>query len=338
MLDAKYRPVTFSEVRGQSLAKEALKAIVANPKNSPRSIILYGPHGLGKTTLARVFGVELNKKSSSQDIKKYLTAPYYYEFDSALVGNVEFVRNIREQLYYSFKEGYYRVIVMDECHMVSQRAQAVFLKMLEEVPDRTFIVFCTTDIEKFLKTIRSRSLEIELNLLTEEQIRAQLNYILSKEEREIPEDVKRIIVRRCGGHMRDAILLVERFILVGEEKFRLTVHILDEEYLNLFEAFHYGSTGKAEEIVERIVMIPVAFLYQDFMKLLKRIAEQIYLDKENFNKEFITSLKTKFKQFYAYCLRFLSNLNNAEDWYIFLVSLKEFFKRETASKADRFKK
>ena len=125
MLSQTARPQTFKEVAGQKLAKELLISIIRNPNKSPRSLLLTGEYGTGKTTTARIFARALNcpnKKDyepcnrpdcpiCSQDINN---SSFYQEYDSTIIGNVESIRELRDTFYYNVK-GQYKVVVLDEC-------------------------------------------------------------------------------------------------------------------------------------------------------------------------------------------------------------------------------
>lgn len=125
MLSQEARPQTFREVAGQRLAKELLISIVRKPNESPRSLLLTGEYGTGKTTTSRIFARGLNcpnkkdyepcNKSDcpicGQDIN---SASFYQEYDATIIGNVETIRELRDTFYYNIK-GQYKVIVLDEC-------------------------------------------------------------------------------------------------------------------------------------------------------------------------------------------------------------------------------
>lgn len=144
-----YRPKTFSEVRGQSLPLKVLKYIAKNPDNVCRSIILSGERGTGKTTCARIFAKAVNnpKRTGDADLENEFCnsivrgSTLYQEYDSAIVGNVESIRSLRETFAFSITKGY-RVILFDEIQESSPQAQAALLTVLEECPKGTFFLFC----------------------------------------------------------------------------------------------------------------------------------------------------------------------------------------------------
>ena len=123
MITQEFRPRTFSEVAGHRLVVDTLKCIVKNPKNSPRSIVLQGEFGTGKTTCARILARALNCKHQVNGdacgvcelCKSNIDESMFYEeYDSAIVGNVDSVKDLRQTFYFNNELGY-KVIVFDEC-------------------------------------------------------------------------------------------------------------------------------------------------------------------------------------------------------------------------------
>lgn len=237
MYTQKYRPKGFKDIIGQDMAKRILKAIVSDPKRSPsKSIILEGSFGSGKTSLARVFGRELNS-FKGKDVSQ---TTWFNEMDSSVVGNVDFMRNFQDVLYMKGDSSYYRVYVFDEVQLASKQAQGALLKVIEEADADVFFIFCTTDIDQVKDTIRSRSIELHLDVLTDEEVRYGLEGVLAKEGVEdIPEDIMRMIIARSKGHYRDALIHLGVYVLLGGDEFRKyivnTVPIIHSYFTSIFE-------------------------------------------------------------------------------------------------------
>lgn len=178
MLTQEYRPKTFRDIEGQALPKKILKAIVKNPKDAPRSLIFHGKYGTGKSSMARVFARALNCEKPGVEICMSCTvceedieiSPYYREYDSAVMGSKSKLENIKDEFHYSVSNGW-RVINLEEIQVSSKKAQSVLLRTLEEITSDTFVVFCTTELDKVLDTIRSRSLEIEFKGVDKDYIK-----------------------------------------------------------------------------------------------------------------------------------------------------------------------
>lgn len=169
------------------------------------------------TTASRIVGRELNNiKDENYDL---LNSPFYYEFDSTVVGNVEEIKKLRDIFTVSFGD-YWRIVVLDECHTVSSVAQAAMLKMFEETKGKTIYILATTDPQKLLPTIRSRALEINFNDVPVEAIVDNLTKVSEERNLNLSEEIKLLIADRSGGHMRNAHMLLDKYILLGEEDFK----------------------------------------------------------------------------------------------------------------------
>ena len=169
------------------------------------------------TTASRIVGRELNNiKDDNYDL---LNSPFYYEFDSTVVGNVEEIKKLRDIFTVSFGD-YWRIVVLDECHTVSSVAQAAMLKMFEETKGKTIYILATTDPQKLLLTIRSRALEINFNDVPVEAIVDNLTKVSEERNLNLSEEIKLLIADRSGGHMRNAHMLLDKYILLGDEDFK----------------------------------------------------------------------------------------------------------------------
>lgn len=169
------------------------------------------------TTASRIVGRELNNiKDDNYDL---LNSPFYYEFDSTVVGNVDEIKKLRDIFTVSFGD-YWRIVVLDECHTVSSVAQAAMLKMFEETKGKTIYILATTDPQKLLPTIRSRALEINFNDVPVEAIVDNLTKVSEERNLNLSEEIKLLIADRSGGHMRNAHMLLDKYILLGEEDFK----------------------------------------------------------------------------------------------------------------------
>ena len=169
------------------------------------------------TTASRIVGRELNNiKDDNYDL---LNSPFYYEFDSTVVGNVEEIKKLRDIFTVSFGD-YWRIVTLDEVHTVSSQAQAAMLKMFEETKGKTIYILATTDHQKLLPTIRSRALEINFNDVPVEAIVDNLTKVSEERNLNLSEEIKLLIADRSGGHMRNAHMLLDKYILLGEEDFK----------------------------------------------------------------------------------------------------------------------
>ncbi len=219
-----FRPQTYSEVVGQDIPKSVLKKVAMTDGISVRSIFLKGAFGSGKSTLCRIFAKSMNcsqfKKTGEVcnecDSCKEVNAKnsqLYYEFDSATVGNVEYIRNLQEQL--SYVPNGRRVVVFDEIHAASKAALNAMLKMVEEGVPNTVFVFAST--EDILPTIKSRSLCLDITTIPMDLIKQRVKQVAEMANVSITDEALTNIALKSGGHMRDAMSLLQLYSLCGDE-------------------------------------------------------------------------------------------------------------------------
>ena len=275
------RPVTLSGVAGQTLAKQALKAMVKSPEDSPRVLILHGTYGIGKTTLARAFARALNcKDRSGGDAcgvcdfckSKIDETPYYEEYDSSIIGNVEDIKKLREFFDYNSGDGY-RVITIDEAHLLSRQAQSALLKVFEEVSSRVFFVLCTTEKDKLLPTIQSRSMDIRLNPISYTDMKDNLMSVADMNNIEIDDNILDMIITKSEGHLRDAHILLQNYTLLEREDFLQLVVTARKAYIGFYIYCFCGNIEKAKQWLDRLLSFPLNNLKRDYEALLLEIME-----------------------------------------------------------------
>lgn len=279
ILTQEFRPQRFSEVAGQDLVKSLLQAIVKNPDKAPKALILQGEYGTGKTTCARILAKALNCKNKTKDgdacgecefCKSNIENTIYYEeFDSAMIGNVSDIKDLKETFYFDKSLGY-KVIVLDEAQLMTSQAQSALLKVLEESLTGIFFVLCTTHIDKILPTIRSRSLKLRFDLVKEEDIKSNLDNIVRIKNIDISDTTLNLIVDRCQGHLRDAHMLLDEYILLGEEQFKKLVQSSKDLYYALIYYSLKGDLDTIKKVILKLQSFPIYVLKNDY--------EQVVLD------------------------------------------------------------
>lgn len=237
-LATSFRPKTFGEVMGQELAVDTLRRIAGSDGIVCRSIFLRGSYGSGKTTLARIFGKALNCVSFRKDgdvcnvcsgceevVRKGSTL--YLELDSSVVGNKEGIQTLRNMLSVGVRGR--RLVVLDEVHACSVAAMNMLLKIVEEgIPD-TIFMFCST--EDILPTLRSRCVNIDITLIPDSVMFGRLRELSESLGISISDDDLGKLVVKAGGHVRDALSLLQYYSMVGSaalssayDKFRIFVY------------------------------------------------------------------------------------------------------------------
>lgn len=197
-LSVKYRPKEFSECLSQeSIIKILEKQLETN--HISNAMLFCGPSGCGKTTLARIFADKLNGGCGSP-----------IEIDAASNSGVENVRAIVKEASERSLSGLYKVYILDECHSFSNTGWQAWLKCIEEPPQYTVFIFCTTDPQKIPPTILNRVMRFNLTRISHVDIANRLRYICMNEGFTEYEDCCNYLSRICNGGMRDGISLLEK--------------------------------------------------------------------------------------------------------------------------------
>lgn len=286
MLIQSARPQTFSQVAGQKIPKALLTSIVKNPKTSPKSIILCGPFGTGKTTQARIFARAINCEHPHSNgdpcgkcqvcNSKLDESPYYTEYDASQL-KLDNVRNLADTWFSTLKNGY-RVIVFDECHLLSSQVQSALLKSIEEPPVNTFFLFCTTDVEKVLNTIRSRSLEIKLSQVPSDEMKPNLVEVAQKNGITVDDEVLDRIIRVSKGHMRNAHMELDKYAMIGKEMyldlFKSSYDAIDK----FFIAVAQKNRDSCFKAIDEIIQYPLVTVKDDFETYILDLTKSLILE------------------------------------------------------------
>ena len=188
--------------------------------------------------------------------------PDVIELDAASENSVQGIRDLIKTLSYLPTRGERKVVILDEVHCLSQAANNALLKTLEEPPEFVRFVFCTTEPEKVLETIRSRCLMFRFNDITTRDIEARLRYIADSENVPIDDAALNAIARNSNGGMRDAIMLLEQAYLSNVT----------------------GETIKPANILELVGSVSVRDIQKLFMAIKSGDHQQLltWLDEERF--------------------------------------------------------
>ena len=219
----KYRPATFAEVVGQEHVTEPLR-VALTAKRVNHAYLFSGPRGCGKTSSARIMARSLNcEQGPTADpcgvcdscVSLAPEGPGnvdVVELDAASHGGVDDARELRDRAFYAPASSRYRVFIIDEAHMVTTQGFNALLKIVEEPPEHLVFVFATTEPDKVLPTIRSRTHHYPFRLIPPGAMRELLERNVAAEGATVAPAVYPLVIRAGGGSARDTQSLLDQLL------------------------------------------------------------------------------------------------------------------------------
>ena len=267
----RYRPDTFDQVIGQEHVTEPLKAAL-RANRVTHAYLFSGPRGCGKTTSARILARCLNCAQGPTDTpcgqcescRELATGGPgsldVVEIDAASHGGVDDARDLRERATFAPVRDRYKIFIIDEAHMVTNQGFNALLKLVEEPPEHVKFVFATTEPERVIGTIRSRTHHYPFRLVPPDVLGPYLTTLCAEEHISVGEGVLTLVMRAGGGSVRDTLSVLDQLMagaIDGQVTYQTAVALLgytDSALLDQsVDALAGGDGAAAFRVVERMV-------------------------------------------------------------------------------------
>ncbi|MFI1149436.1 DNA polymerase III subunit gamma and tau [Streptomyces sp. NPDC020817] len=267
----RYRPESFAEVIGQEHVTVPLMQALRNNRVN-HAYLFSGPRGCGKTTSARILARCLNCEQgptpepcgecqSCKDLARNGPGSIdVIEIDAASHGGVDDARDLREKAFFGPASSRYKIYIIDEAHMVTSAGFNALLKVVEEPPEHLKFIFATTEPEKVIGTIRSRTHHYPFRLVPPGTLRDYLGEVCGREGAKVEDGVLPLVVRAGAGSVRDSMSVMDQLLAGATEDgvtYAMATSLLgytDGSLLDsVVDAFASGDGAAAFEVVDRVV-------------------------------------------------------------------------------------
>ncbi|AJF66317.1 DNA polymerase III subunit gamma and tau [Streptomyces vietnamensis] len=267
----RYRPESFAEVIGQEHVTDPLQQALRNNRVN-HAYLFSGPRGCGKTTSARILARCLNCEQgptptpcgecqSCRDLARNGPGSIdVIEIDAASHGGVDDARDLREKAFFGPASSRYKIYIIDEAHMVTSAGFNALLKVVEEPPEHLKFIFATTEPEKVIGTIRSRTHHYPFRLVPPGTLRDYLGEVCGHEGIPVEDGVLPLVVRAGAGSVRDSMSVMDQLLAGAADDgvtYAMATSLLgytDGSLLDsVVDAFAAGDGAAAFEVVDRVI-------------------------------------------------------------------------------------
>ncbi len=278
VLARKWRPQTFHDVVGQQPVVRTLQNAIRR-KRVAHAMLFSGVRGVGKTTLARIMAKAINCESADPDVPcnvckscQEITAGNAVdlkEIDGASNRGIQEIRELKENIRFFPTSSRFKIVIIDEVHMLTTEAFNALLKTLEEPPEHVYFMFATTELHKVPITILSRCQRYELKRVGFDTLSAFFARIAESEKVGVSATALEMIVREADGSVRDGLSLLDQMFSFAEEDASGAVFVKDEDvvqvlglvdhqvFVTLARSAMEGDLARCLEILEETYLLGV---------------------------------------------------------------------------------
>lgn len=267
----RYRPDAFVDMIGQDHVTQPLQAALRSGRIN-HAYLFSGPRGCGKTTSARILARCLNCVQGPTDApcgtcpscidlgRDGAGALDVVEIDAASHNGVDDARDIRERAFFTPSRDRYKIFIFDEAHMVTVQGFNALLKIVEEPPEHVVFIFATTEPEKVIGTIRSRTHHYPFRLVPQSAMLDYLELMCANEHISADPGVLGLVVRSGGGSVRDTLSLLDQLIAGSDQKIK---------YEHAVTLLGYTHEGTLDSIIDALANDDASEMFLALDKMLQ---------------------------------------------------------------------
>jgi DNA polymerase-3 subunit gamma/tau len=327
MFGTEFRPLTFDSVYGIPVIKKILIGdLKANTFDS--GYLFIGPFSSGKTTISRLFARSILCENRLEDMSPcnicssclaFLEGrhPGYLEIDAANNGTKDRIQEIKEMLRYESISGK-KIILFDEAQNITKEGKDSLLLQLEISDQNVILIFCTTEVDKMPKALKSRCCDFRLPEPTEKDIIQKLIKICEIKKLEYDKEALHVIVRSVGRHFRDAENKLRQVSILGRidlENVKAIVSLYDDEIVSMLLKLPKDLSAAVKIADNLISLMDIRIIYGSILRLLNdsiKSMNGIVYESADYNS-LITSLKNNFGNILFEMLDYILNKNRLND-------------------------
>ncbi|MFT8556845.1 DNA polymerase III subunit gamma/tau [Liquorilactobacillus hordei] len=263
-----WRPQKFVDLVGQKMITQTLQNAIMT-KQTSHAYLFTGPRGTGKTSAAKIFAKAINchNQKDGEPCNECATCQAItegrlndvIEIDAASNNSVDEIRDIRDKVKYAPTQADYKVYIIDEVHMLSTGAFNALLKTLEEPPSNVVFILATTEPHKIPATIISRTQRFDFKRITNDDLIARMQYILTEKKFEYEERALRVVAKASAGGMRDALSILDQVLSFGndvvtlENALLVTGSVKHEQLNQYLKLIFAGDTAAALQTLQEVM-------------------------------------------------------------------------------------